>query len=79
MLFRSGGSKFGWGNARIIGLFVVFGVLLTGFVVIQLWQQENATVPPRVLKQRSIWSGALWALCFGGKSEAFIGAWWLIQ
>ncbi|KAJ7667073.1 putative MFS multidrug transporter [Mycena rosella] len=60
-----GGSKYPWSDGRIIALFVVFGVLIAAFVGIQIWKQEEATVPPRILKQRSIMSGAWFALCLG--------------
>ncbi|KAF7312051.1 DHA14-like major facilitator [Mycena indigotica] len=60
-----GGSKYEWSNGRIIGLFVVFGVLIICFIAVQLWKGDNATVPPRVFKQRSIWSGAFFSLCLG--------------
>ncbi|KAJ7491777.1 DHA14-like major facilitator [Mycena galericulata] len=58
-----GGSKYPWKSGRIIALFVVFGVLISIFVVIQLWKQDSGTIPPRILKQRSIWSGALYIFC----------------
>jgi MFS family permease len=61
-----GGSKYAWSDGRIISLFIVFGVLLITFVVIQIWKQEKATVPPRVFMNRSIWSSALFIACFGG-------------
>ncbi|KAF7312753.1 Major facilitator superfamily transporter [Mycena indigotica] len=61
-----GGTKYAWNNGRIIGLFVVFGVLAIAFIAVQIYTQENATVPPRIFKVRSIWSGALFALCLGG-------------
>ncbi|KAJ7671545.1 major facilitator superfamily domain-containing protein [Mycena polygramma] len=60
-----GGSKYEWKNARIIALFVIFGVFISIFVAIQIWQQDNATVPPRIFKQRSIWSGGLYSICMG--------------
>ncbi|KAJ6579472.1 DHA14-like major facilitator [Mycena vulgaris] len=60
-----GGSKYPWNNGRIIGLFVVFGVLISGFIAIQIWKQDLATVPPRILKQRSIMAAAWFALCLG--------------
>ncbi|KAJ6570110.1 major facilitator superfamily domain-containing protein [Mycena vulgaris] len=60
-----GGSKYEWKNGRIIGLFVVFGVLIIAFLAIQSWKQEAATVPPRIFKTRSIWSGAWFSLCLG--------------
>ncbi|KAJ6579575.1 major facilitator superfamily domain-containing protein [Mycena vulgaris] len=60
-----GGSKYPWSDGRIITLFVVFGVLISGFIGIQIWKQDEATVPPRILKQRTILSGAWFALCLG--------------
>ncbi|KAJ7764007.1 major facilitator superfamily domain-containing protein [Mycena maculata] len=60
-----GGSKYPWKSGRIIALFVVFGVLIGIFIGIQLWKQDRATIPPRILKKRSIWSSALYAFCIG--------------
>ncbi|KAJ7205769.1 DHA14-like major facilitator [Mycena pura] len=58
-----GGSKYAWKSARIIALLVLFGIS-TGVVVgIQLWKPDQATIPPRILKQRSIWSGSFYAFC----------------
>jgi len=70
-----GGSKYAWKSARIIALFVVFGVLISIFVGVQVWKQERATIPPRILKQRSIWSAALYAFCIG--SAFFIMAFYV--
>lgn len=60
-----GGSTYPWNNGRIIALFVIFGILAITFVGIQIWQQDNATVPPRIIKQRSIAAGAWFAACLG--------------
>lgn len=60
-----GGTTYAWDNGRIIALFVVFAVLIAAFLFIQWRQQENATVPPRVMKMRSVWSGALFAAATG--------------
>ncbi|KAJ7158336.1 major facilitator superfamily transporter, partial [Mycena crocata] len=60
-----GGSKYEWKNGRIIGLFVVFGVLIIAFIAIQIWKQELATVPPRIFKKRSIWAASWFSLCLG--------------
>ena len=61
-----GGSKYPWRNGRIIALFVIFGILAIAFVAIQIWRQENATVPPRILKQRSIAASVWYVMCLGG-------------
>lgn len=60
-----GGSRYPWSNGRIIGLFIVFGVLIILFVVVQFWKQDKATVPPRILADRTVWSCAAFAVCFG--------------
>lgn len=60
-----GGSKYAWGDAKIIALFVVFGVLIIAFVGVQLWQQDNGTVPPRIVKKRSIAFAALFSASLG--------------
>lgn len=53
-------------TGRVIALFVVFGILAIGFAAVQFWKQDNATVPPRILKKRSIAFGSWFALCLGG-------------
>lgn len=57
-----GGSTYAWNNARIIALFVVFGVLFLAFVAVQIWKPETATIPARVIKQRSMFSTAIYIL-----------------
>lgn len=60
-----GGSKFPWSNWRIILLFVLFGLLIIGFVGLQFWQGEAATVPPRIFKNRTVWASAWFGGCLG--------------
>jgi hypothetical protein len=38
-----GGDNYPYSNGRIIALFVLFGLLLIGFVVVQVLRSENAT------------------------------------
>jgi hypothetical protein len=63
-----GGSKYAWNSGRIIALLVITGVLAVAFIFIQYKQQENATVPPRIFKKRSIlgsaWFGAMLGAAF---------------
>jgi len=60
-----GGSTYPWNNGRVIALFVVSGVLLISFVIIQIWKGEQATVPPRVFKNRNVWGSAWFGGCLG--------------
>ncbi|KAI0546790.1 MFS general substrate transporter [Xylaria curta] len=67
-----GGTTYPWNNGRIIGLFVVFGVLILAFLFVQWRQQENATVPPRIFRNRTVWSGSFFAFSIGSAFFLFI-------
>ncbi|CAI7594497.1 unnamed protein product [Penicillium discolor] len=66
-----GGTKYSWGNARIIILFVLFGILGFAWCIIQVWQQDNATVPPRLLKNRNVLGAVIHATFLGGSFFIF--------
>ncbi|KAF2757044.1 MFS general substrate transporter [Pseudovirgaria hyperparasitica] len=70
-----GGSKYEWSNGRIIALFVLFGVLIIGFIVVQFWKQDRATVPPRILKDRNVWGSAVFGACLG--AAFFVMVYWI--
>lgn len=61
-----GGATYPWNDGRVIALFVVAGVLLIAFFGVQIWRQEDATTPPRIVKQRSVACGIVYAMCIGG-------------
>ncbi|PYH97698.1 MFS general substrate transporter [Aspergillus ellipticus CBS 707.79] len=67
-----GGATYTWGNVRIIVLFVLFGVLISIFVVLQILEDEKAMVPPRVIKNRNVWGATLFNFCLGGVYFMFI-------
>lgn len=54
-----GGALYSWNNGRIIALFVLAGVLMIAFTIVQVWRQEDATLPPRIIKTRSVALGAV--------------------
>lgn len=60
-----GGSKYEWKSGRIVALLVIAGLLVIGFLVVQWWKQEDATVPPRVFMNRNVWGGA-WFIAMSG-------------
>jgi MFS family permease len=60
-----GGSKYAWNSGKIIALFVVFGILLLAFIASQIWRGDKATLPPRILRQRSIISAAALSIGIG--------------
>ncbi|KAG5656822.1 hypothetical protein KAF25_010375 [Fusarium avenaceum] len=66
MSLQWGGSKFGWGTWQIIVPLVICGILFAGFGYLQYYQGDNALLPPRILKQRSIIAGMWYGACCEG-------------
>ncbi|KAI1139874.1 MFS general substrate transporter [Hypoxylon sp. FL0543] len=66
-----GGSTYAWNDARIIALLVLAGVLMLGFVLVQIFLPSTATMPPRIFMQRSVLAGFFSALCIGAHSMLF--------
>ena len=66
MALQWGGIKYGWENARIIVLLVLFVAFLGIFGYIQYRSGDRAAIPIRILKQRSILAGALFHACCDG-------------
>jgi MFS family permease len=60
-----GGTKYPWNSWRIILLFCFFSVLIIIFIAIQFWKQETATIPPQMMKKRSMWAAATFSFCMG--------------
>lgn len=60
-----GGSKYSWSSGQVITLFIVFGILLLAFIASQAWRGDKATLPPRILRQRSIISASLASVGIG--------------
>ena len=66
-----GGGMYSWGNWRVILLFVITGLLFAAFVWLQIWQGDRATVPPSVMKQRTIWASSIFCFFLFGSFLAF--------
>jgi EmrB/QacA subfamily drug resistance transporter len=62
-----GGGTYAWKSGRIIALLVIAALLVISFIVIQVWKQDNATVPPRVMANRNVW-GSAWYIAMLGAS-----------
>ncbi|KAF2796480.1 MFS general substrate transporter [Melanomma pulvis-pyrius CBS 109.77] len=62
-----GAAEYAWSSPRIIALLTVFAVLFCAFIAWQYWTRHTtATVPARILFQRSV--------AFGGLSQFFVGS-----
>lgn len=75
LALRWGGNEYDWNNGRIIVLLVLFGILLVAFLYMQWRQGENATVPPRLMSDRTVYASCLYA--FGIGSSSFVLAYYL--
>jgi MFS family permease len=56
-----------WSSGRVIALFTLMGVFAIAFVAAQVFLPRTATIPGRVISQRSAFSG-LWAITLIGGS-----------
>lgn len=67
-----GGTTYAWSNARIIALFILGGVLLVLFLLIQWRGGVNATIPFHIISQRSVASGAFFSALIPGSMMVII-------
>ena len=69
LLLRFGGTEYGWEDGPMVALYVITTIGFISFVLSQKKLQERATVPPRIMKQRSIVFGAFYGFLVGGVSQ----------
>lgn len=61
-----GGTTYPWSNARVIVLLILAAILLIAFVYFQFRTGDNATVPIRIISQRSIAAGCYFSIILPG-------------
>lgn len=62
-----GGAQYSWSDGRVIALLVVFAALILAFAGLQVWHSDaHATIPTRIITQRSIAAGLWYTVCVGG-------------
>ncbi|PSN73106.1 MFS general substrate transporter [Corynespora cassiicola Philippines] len=49
-----GGQTYPWRNSKVWGTLLGFGLIITVFIAIQIYQKDRATIPIRVFKQRTV-------------------------
>lgn len=58
-----GGTTYPWGDSKVWGNFLGFGLLTIIFIGVQMKQKERATIPLRILKQRTVAASAITLTC----------------
>lgn len=56
-------TKYSWNDGRVIGTLVAFALLLGAFIYNQVYRGNAATLPPRVIKHRTVIAGAMFIFC----------------
>ncbi|KAJ9637521.1 hypothetical protein H2204_004670 [Knufia peltigerae] len=67
-----GGTKYAWSQGSVVALLTLAIALLIVFVLIQIWKPDQATVPPRIITQRSVASGVWASCCIGSHQMLFL-------
>ncbi|OQE39277.1 hypothetical protein PENCOP_c007G02408 [Penicillium coprophilum] len=67
-----GGQRYAWSSGRVVACLVLMGVLLLSFVAIQVFIPKTATLPVRILSQRSIISAFWQTFCIGSGNYIFV-------
>lgn len=60
-----GGQTLPWRSSTVIGLFVGAGFILLMFAFVQWRRGDDALIPLRIFRQRSILMGSIYLLFFG--------------
>jgi hypothetical protein len=66
LAFNWAGNDYTWSSATIIGLLCGGAAILVIFTVWEIRQQDQAMLPPSVLKLRTVYSSAITSVFQGG-------------
>lgn len=61
-----GGSEYKWNSWRIIFLFIMFGLCGIAFAIVQIKMPKTASLPPKVITQRTVLSATFYVLFCAG-------------
>uniref|UniRef100_A0A093V9J0 Putative HC-toxin efflux carrier TOXA n=1 Tax=Talaromyces marneffei PM1 TaxID=1077442 RepID=A0A093V9J0_TALMA len=67
-----GGVKFPWSSATVIVLLAVFVVTITGFILIQKYKSESASIQPQMFLNRNVYGGMMASFCLGGSISVVV-------
>lgn len=67
-----GGLEYSWSDVRIIVLFILSGLLLVAFVLVQRWRGDVALIPGRIFFNRSVLAGAWFSFFTGAALQTLL-------
>lgn len=73
LVLQQGGNAWPWRSAKTIGLLFSFAILLVLFATVQWKLGENATIPLRHLKDRTVLMGSLFLALSNASSYVVSG------
>ena len=73
LVLQQGGNAWPWRSAKSIGLLFSFAILLALFGIVQWKLGENATIPLRHLKDRTVLMGSLFLALSNASSYVVSG------
>ncbi|KAI1452176.1 MFS general substrate transporter [Annulohypoxylon moriforme] len=66
LALQYGGHQYSWDSSQIIGLFCGAGVTFIIWLVWNIYQGDNAMVPPSMIKTRVVWASCVTGFFMGG-------------
>ncbi|KAF2740216.1 major facilitator superfamily transporter [Polyplosphaeria fusca] len=67
-----GGTTHPWSSVRVVTCLVLAFALLVLFIAVQVWKQDAATVPPRIITQRSVGAAVFYTFMNGASMQVVI-------
>jgi hypothetical protein len=68
-----GGTTYPWHNSKIWGCLLGFGLLIIIFIGLQVHRGDRATLPPKILGQRTILASSLFTSFFSMALYTYVG------
>ncbi|RKU40703.1 hypothetical protein DL546_003208 [Coniochaeta pulveracea] len=66
LALQYGGATYAWGNSKVYGLIIGFGLIAIALVAWEIYMGEYAMLVPRLFKSRPLWSCAPYQFFFMG-------------
>ena len=63
LAFSWAGTKYPWDSGRVIGPLITFAFLLAAFIYNQCRRGDDAALPPRIIKRRTVIAGFIFIMC----------------